>query len=257
MFRIDHLVINIDEKYQTDSNIVNNIINAGFPYKPKWGKGTKGFKVSNIWIGKEYFEMIRLLKKDGGGWRKDWVEKYNQGHRGLICIIFETNDLDKDYHRLKQKDIEITAPEFLKFKWFFNLFSRTMPWRNSYISFFEGIPLQISFQQMKDNKSREFIHQYMVPNSTDNQINGIKTIIVKGKLTDNDKRKIKNIFEDSYEKDNEIIVKLIKNQEIIFRNSNDYEIEVFTCCENNVLKSKEIVIENLKVNNSIDNCNSY
>ncbi|CAK7027312.1 hypothetical protein [Tissierella carlieri] len=252
MLRIDHLVINIDEKYQIDNDTINSIRNSGYPYEPKWGKGTKGFKASNIWIGQEYFEMIRLLKKDGGGWRKEWVEKYNKGHRGLICIIFETNDLDKDYHRLKQKGVEVTEPEFLKFKWFFNLFTRTMPWRNSYISFFEGIPLQISFQQMKDDKSRAFMEQYMVPNSTDNKINGIKTIIIKGRLTASDKRKIKNIFEDIYEKDNEIIIKLTKDQKIIFKDSNDYRADVFTYCESDELKLKEIIIENLTISNFMD-----
>ncbi|WP_406242438.1 hypothetical protein ACF3M2_19685 [Tissierella carlieri] len=112
MLRIDHLVINIDEKYQIDNDTINSIRNSGYPYEPKWGKGTKGFKASNIWIGQEYFEMIRLLKKDGGGWRKEWVEKYNKGHRGLICIIFETNDLDKDYHRLKQKGLKLLNQNF-------------------------------------------------------------------------------------------------------------------------------------------------
>lgn len=257
MLRIDHLVINVDEKYQTDQNVIKDIINAGFPYKPKWGKGTKGFKATNIWIGEEYFEMIRLLKKDGGGWLKGWVERYNQGHRGLICIILETNDLDKEYRRLKSKGLKITAPEFLKFKWFFNLLTRTMPWRNSYISFFEGIPLQISLQQIKDDKSREFMHQYMVPNSRENQINGIKTIIVNGKFTDNDKRKIKDIFEDYYDNDNEIIVSLTKNQKIILKNDNEYKVEVITSCENNELKTSEIVIENVVVSKSIGSTNCY
>lgn len=31
----------------------------------------------------------------------------------------------------------------------------------SYIDFFQGIPLQISLQQMKDEKSREFMNQYI------------------------------------------------------------------------------------------------
>ena len=47
----------------------------------------------------------------------------------------------------------ISEPKYLQFKWGFGLFTRTMPWRNSYFTFFEGIPLQIGLQQMKDEKS--------------------------------------------------------------------------------------------------------
>ncbi len=75
--RIDHLVINVDKKYQADASIVSTIQDCGFPYEPKWSKGTSGFKASNIWIGNEYFEMIRLLNKSGGGWREEWVKRYD------------------------------------------------------------------------------------------------------------------------------------------------------------------------------------
>lgn len=250
MHKIDHLVVNIDEKYQCSNEFINSISDAGYPYKPTWGKGTKGFKVSNIWIGEEYFEMVRLLKKDGGGWVPDWVEKYNQGHRGLICLIIDTNDLDKDYERLTQVGLDVTVPKFLKFKWFFNLITRTMPWRNSYISFFEGVPLQISIQQMKDEKSREFMRKYMSPNSIENKIKGIKAIIIYGMFTENDRVKIKTIFERVEENDDEIIVELSKNQRIIFKNDIGYHVEVFTSCENKKLASKEVRIENVTIRNS-------
>ena len=100
MLRIDHLVVNIDKKYQTDEIAIQSIRDTGVPYEPKWGKGTKGFKASNIWIGNEYLEMIYLLKKDGGGWKPEWVEKYNKGHRGLICLMLDVDDLDKIYEEM-------------------------------------------------------------------------------------------------------------------------------------------------------------
>ncbi len=68
--KIDHLVINIDDKYQKDSESIKDIRDTGMLYEPKFGKGTKGFKATNIWFGTEYFEMINLLRKDGGGWVK-------------------------------------------------------------------------------------------------------------------------------------------------------------------------------------------
>ena len=41
MFSFDHLVININEEYQKDDKCINEIIEAGFPYKPTWGEGNK------------------------------------------------------------------------------------------------------------------------------------------------------------------------------------------------------------------------
>lgn len=187
MFKFDHFVVNVDRKYQKDKAVINNVIKSGFPYEPSWGKGTRGFKASNLWIGNEYFEMINLLKEDGGGWKKDWVDLYNEGHRGLICIMLDVDNINEVYENFKSKNISITNPEYLKFKWLFNLLTRTMPWQNSYIKFFEGIPLQIGFQQMKDDEARNFMKQYMVPNSYENGINGIDKVIVKGALTSNDK----------------------------------------------------------------------
>ena len=170
MFKFDHFVVNVDRKYQKDKAVINNVIKSGFPYEPSWGKGTRGFKASNLWIGNEYFEMINLLKEDGGGWKKDWVDLYNEGHRGLICIMLDVDNINEVYENFKSKNISITNPEYLKFKWLFNLLTRTMPWQNSYIKFFEGIPLQIGFQQMKDDEARNFMKQYMVPNSYENGI---------------------------------------------------------------------------------------
>ncbi len=60
--KLDHFVINVDRKFQVDKNIIKNIKDS-IPYEPKWGKGTKGFKVSNLWIGNEYLEMVHILKK--------------------------------------------------------------------------------------------------------------------------------------------------------------------------------------------------
>ncbi len=123
--------------------------------------------------------MINILRFNGGGWKTEWVNLYNNGHRGLICIMLDVVNIDEVYNLLNKKSIEITKPEHLKFKWFFNMLTRTMPWQNSYINFFEGVPLQIGFQQMNDEKSRKFMNEYMIPNSRDNDIIGISEVIVR------------------------------------------------------------------------------
>ncbi|MBU5484989.1 hypothetical protein KQI86_11645 [Clostridium sp. MSJ-11] len=251
MFKLDHFVINIDVAYQSNSKIIEQIINSGFPYEPKWGKGTKGFKASNLWIGNEYFEMINILKPDGGGWKEDWVKLYNQGHREMICLMLDTDNINRVYDLLKKRNIEITTPEFLKFKWFFNIFTRTMPWENSYINFFQGIPLQIGIQQMKDQKSREFMNQYMVPNSRDNKIVGISKVVVKGPFTIEDIKLINDIFYESIIDKNPITIKLDKGQTLMFEENDKYHVDVFTQCNNETFYSKNITIENVTLYNGI------
>lgn len=242
--KLDHFVINVDKKYQTDKTIIDCIRANGFPYEPKWGKGTKGFKVSNLWIGNEYFEMIRILKPDGGGWIEEWTRKYNKGHRGMICLMFDVEGIDTIYHSLNRKNIPVTQPKWLEFKWFFSLLTRRMPWRNCYIPFFEGIPLQIGFQEMKDEKSRDFMNQYMVPNSRDNGIKGINKVIIKGQFTENDFDLISTVFGNTaYKHETSIKIKLPLNQIIEFVTDIYYKIDIYTDSS----KGDFIEIENIKL----------
>lgn len=251
MFRFDHFVVNVSEKYQEDKTVINSIINAGFPYKPSWGKGTKGFKASNLWIGNEYFEMINILKPNGGGWKSDWVDLYNNGHRGLICIMLDVNNIDELYNMLTTKNINITKPEHLKFKWFFNIFTRVMPWQNCYSDFLEGFPLQIGFQQMNDEKSREFMKGYMIPNSRDNNITGIRKVTIKGPLTANDKKLISNIFYMDIIKTEPLTIQLDQQQILIFEESKNYSVNISTNCNNENFNNKVVYIENIDVKNVI------
>ena len=249
MFKFDHFIVNINERYQKDNTVINSIINAGFPYKPSWGKGTKGFKASNLWIGNEYLEMINILKTDGGGWKSEWVDLYNKGHRGLICIMLDVENINKLYSMLTAKNIKITKPEHLKFKWFFNIFTKVMPWQNCYSDFLEGIPLQIGFQQMNDEKSREFMEQYMVPNSRDNNIIGISKVIIRGTLTNNDKKLISNIFDRNIIKTEPLTIQLNQQQILVFEESDNYLVHIITRCNNQDFNNKKISIENIDIEN--------
>lgn len=247
--KIDHLVINVNQEYQLNNNIIDEIRRSGFPYEPKWGKGTKGFKATNLWIGNEYLEMIRLLKEDGGGWKPEWVAHYNNGHRGLICLMIDVDNLDVQYQRILSENIYITEPKYLQFKWFFNLFTRTMPWRNSYIDFFQGVHFQIGFQQMKDAKSLDFMHKYMVPNSRDNGIDGIETIKIKGNFTNKDFELISKLFKTAEIREDIITVSLLNSQELLFQKDKSFSVEVHTYGINKTSDNNHIVIENVKVFN--------
>lgn len=247
--KIDHLVVNIDSYVQEDREFINMVHSMGLPYKPKWGKGTKGFKVSNLWIGNEYFEFVRIKSKDGGGWVESWTEQYHQGHRGLIGFALEVDDIEATYKELKGKITDVSQPEPLKFRWFFNLFTRTMPWKNSYLPKFEGVPFQFFLQQLNDEKSKEFMQQYMVPNSRENNIQGISQVKIYGALTEKDKSIISALFANYSETEGTITVEL-GTQTISFIESNTYKVEVLLDCNHSEYTAKQLEIGNLLIRNS-------
>jgi hypothetical protein len=222
--KIDHLVINVDKEVQEDRAFIGKVREFGLPYEPKWGKGTKGFKVSNMWIGDEYFELVRIKQRDGGGWVQSWTEQYNKGHRGLIGFAIEVSDIEATYERLREL-IEITEPEPLRFKWFFNLLNKTMPWKNSYLPQLEGVPFQFFLQQLNDEKSKVYMQQYMYPNSREHGINGISEVKIFGTLTQKDRELIKLLFDNATEQQEVLTVKL-DHQRISFIESETYSVEV-------------------------------
>lgn len=241
--KLDHFVINVDRKYQKEEKFISDIRDS-IPYEPKWGKGTKGFKVSNLWIGNEYLEMVHILKNSGGGWIPEWTAKFNQGHRGMICLMLDVPNIDLVYQDLKLKNVTVTEPKWLEFKWFMNILTRRMPWRNCFIPFFENVPFQIGFQEMKDDRSREFMNQYMVPNARENGIDGICRVIIKGNYSDNDFNMIAKVFGDmSHKESNLVKLKLNEMQLIEFVKDTDYHIELFT----NTNSNKPVLIENLTI----------
>lgn len=244
LMKLDHFVVNIDKKYQNDKETIEYIRNSKFPYEPKWGKGTKGFKVSDLWIGNEYLEMVQILKPNGGGWISEWTNQYIKGHRGMICLMLDVEDIDLLHQNLASKGIPIAAPEWLEYKWCFNLLTRRMPWRNSYLPFFEGVPFQIGFQQMKDQKARDFMNQYMIPNARDNGIDGIYNVIIRGQFTKNDFELITNIFSKAGHKEGDFIkIDLTEKQTIQFVMSEHYQVELFT----NTQSGDFVEIENIKI----------
>ena len=241
--RIDHLVVNVDSYVQEDENFIKKVRSIGLPYEPKWGKGTKGFKVSNIWIGNEYFELVKIKSKDGGGWIESWTEDYHSGHRGLIGFALEVDDIEATYQKLIRQNIQVSTPEPLKFKWFFKLLSKTMPWKNSYLPKFEGMPFQFFLQQLNDEKSKAFMRKYMVPNSREKNINGILEVKIYGTLTEQDKNIIKALFQDYKIKDSTITVSLGR-QIISFVESKKHSVEVILDCENEENSTKQLEIGN-------------
>ena len=97
---------------------------------------------------------------------------------------------------------------------------------------------------MKDEKSRDFMNQYMVPNSREFGINGIYQAVMKGLYTVNDFNMIMKIFGQraSMERDR-ICVKLSKGQSVEFVKEEAFQIELYTDSKT----GKFIEIENVKI----------
>lgn len=246
--KIDHLVVNVDSSIQEDKEFIKSVHSIGLPYNPKWGKGTKGFKVSNIWIGKEYFELVHIKREDGGGWVQEWTKKYNEGHRGLIGFALEVDDIDETYHKLLSQNVKVTPPEPLKFRWFFNLLNKTMPWRNSYLTELKGVPFQFFLQQLNDEKSKSYMEQYMVPNSKENGIEGISEVRIYSQLEEDDKKILFALF-DQYDESEDSLNFYLDTQTIRFIESDTYRVEVRLKCSNEIYSNMDVNIHNLKVIN--------
>lgn len=123
--------------------------------------------------------MVWLKKRDGGGWRPEWVEKYNNGHRGINAIYLMTDNLDEIREELKSKGIPVSEPERISFRWFFGLLQKSMPWRRIFTDPIPGTDLQICYGEMDSPDFMEKMKAYMVPNASVNGIEGVKEAIKK------------------------------------------------------------------------------
>jgi len=194
VIRLDHFVLNIDNDMQKLKELKERIEPLGFPFEPTWGKGTKGFKVANMWIGLQYLEMVWLKNKDGGGWKADWAEKYTKGHRGIIAIYLMTDRLDEIREELNSRGIPVSEPERVSFRWFFGLFKKTMPWRSIFTAPIPGTDLQICYGELDSPDVMEKMKAYMVPNAIDNGIEGVKEATVKGNFSEEAWAYIQRLF---------------------------------------------------------------
>lgn len=172
MLRFDHFVIHIDNDAGILERLKKTIVPLGFPFDISSGKETQGFKTSNIWVGREYIEIVRLLSPDGGAWEPHWVHRYNRGKRGMFALFLATDELDTFYHELKERNMNIEKPRRPVFKSLFGLINQPAPWRSLYLPPIPGTSLEIDFLQY-DKGAFERFSVYMKPNSTKKGITGI------------------------------------------------------------------------------------
>ena len=169
---LDHFVIHIDDDPAILDALKSRLGTHGVPFEPGWGKGTKGFKAANIWIGRQYFEIMRILRPDGGGWVPHWVERHHQGRRGLYCIFLKTGRLNEIAENLRATDIAIKGPERIIYRALLGLLKKSMPWRVLYLPPVPGTDLEFGFIEYDPGLEAQ-LKSHMVPNADENGITGI------------------------------------------------------------------------------------
>lgn len=243
--KLDHFVVHIDNDEAILNKLKQQIEPLGFPFEPTWGKGTSGFKAANIWIDRQYFEIIRLLDKNGGGWTRHWVEQYNQGKRGIYCIFLVTDKLDDVSQSIKTAGIEVQGPERISFKALFGLIKKTLPWRLVYLPKIPGTSLEIGFIQY-DPDPKDRIKQFLVPNSDEKGIVGIPSATIFIPLNDEAIKFLTKIFPLYARKNNELLVHL-KNGTLTFKNSDRIRVELIAETSNAKLQGNSFSFENVLV----------
>lgn len=176
MLELDHLVLHVDSSQQVQT-IKLQLDAAGLPFEPSWGKKAKGFQVSNIWIGRQYFEVVDILSRDNQ-WQPQWSKRHEEGERGVYCIFFHSPlSLDHLYNKVTEAEIAASKPERTRFKWLFGLLEKRLPWRFTILPKIPGTDIEVGFIEYDEGAFKKF-SPYMVPNSTDVGITGIETCLI-------------------------------------------------------------------------------
>lgn len=168
MLRLDHFVIHIDHDGKKLHQLKKRLDDYGIPFDPDKGKGTKGFKVANLWVGDQYIALPYLKKADGGGWKEEWVAQYNDGKRGIFGLCLFTDSLEEIKQGLLKRGVELEGPERATFKLFGGLLKKSLPFRTIFTKPIPNSSLQFMFLEMDDRKRYEFTRKYLMkPNTED------------------------------------------------------------------------------------------
>lgn len=243
--KLDHFVVHIDNDETILDNLKQRIEPLGFPFEPTWGKGTKGFKAANIWIGRQYFEIVHLLKPDGGGWPLPWVKRYNEDKRGLCCLYLATDNIEKIANTLRGNGIAVQGPERISFKILFGLWKKTLPWQLIYLPPLPGTDFEIGFIQY-DPDPKDRMKQFLVPNSDENGITGVHSATVQLPMSAEAKSFLAKIFPTGQWHQDMLKVDLVDGQ-ITFSDASDPHLTLQASVQNDTYAGNSFTLENVTI----------
>lgn len=169
--KFDHVVIHADA-LEDVIEFKAQLDHRSIPFEPSWGKKAKGFEISNLWCGLQYFEIVQITGGDCR-WQPEWVTRDKQGDRGAYCVFFVVPDIELAYQALFQANLEPSQPERTEIKWFFNLLTRKLPWRFILLPPLPGTKIEIGFIQY-DDAVQSRLRKYFEPNTDKIGINGLE-----------------------------------------------------------------------------------
>jgi hypothetical protein len=246
--RIDHIVVHIDkdaEKFDALSSAIND---QGFPFNPNAGKRSLEYRVSNINIGNEYIELVRIMRSNAPSWMPLWTHHYNNGQRGVFCIFLEVEDVERLAVAIKKGGIRARGPAVLTYPSLLGLYRTETPYFIYYLPNFPDTPLQFAIMQYKKASLRESSMAGLQPNAEQNGIHGIRKVEIEMPNLDENMEMLQRLFSE-LRSENEQCFSMLDKQRIIFRRSADQQahVRVSAVTSQRAYLGKKFHIENLEV----------
>jgi len=240
---IDHLVTLVDDSNNIFKRIKKVFEESGFPVSLDSGKEGKDFRTITPFVGRSYFEMLRLM----GGISNEWPPCVNQwykyGIRGVVMLFLRVKDLNSIYKFLCKREIYVKEPyrEYYRAK----REKKSMPWRYLDLPIIEDLPLWIRWVQY-DTMMWNMLRACPKPNSRDvNGVNHFETIRIKGPFTSRDMLLLENVFPEIVENnENEVC---LRNGKLSFEKSDKTEMEIVTPTDRSLYTGRDITMYNYKV----------
>ena len=223
--RIDHIVIHTDNDAQKLQALKETSNSFGYPFDPETGKKNNEYRVSNINIGAEYIEVVRMLKSGAQSWMPLWTRYYDEGKRGAFCIFLELDDVERTAVALKRAGIRLRGPAMLTYPAWMGLFRLEAPYQIYYLPNFPETHLHLALMQYTKPEKRESSMAALLPNARDNGINGIRRVEIELPNLDESSETLQKVFTSLQLESGEWTANLDK-QRLVFRSSPDQHAHV-------------------------------
>ncbi len=246
--RFDHIVLHVDNNLQELQTLKEALNAQGYPFDPAQSRRNREYASSNINIGNEYIEIVRLFKPKAKSWMPLWANEYDQGQRGAFCIFLEVEDVERTAVALKHTGIPARGPAVLSYPVFLGLINRETPYFIYYLPNFPGSSLQLAIMQYKRKSGREMFQLGMVPNAIQNGINGIRRVEVALPNLADSLEILRRTFPD-LKQENECWASQMEKTRIIFRQSpnTDTQVRLSTITSQRNYVGKKFQIANVEL----------
>lgn len=246
--RIDHIVVHTDHDVEKLNSLSSTINAQGFPFNPEAGRRSLEYRVSNINVGNEYIEVVRLMRSNAPSWMPLWTSEYSSGQRGVFCIFLEVEDVERLAVAIKKSGIRARGPAVLTYPYLLGLFRVETPYFIYYLPNFPDTALQFAIMQYKKPSLRESALASLQPNAEKNGINGVRKLEIELPNLDENTEMLQKLF-PALQQENGAWSCMLEKQRIVFRPSADQQahVRVSAVASQRAYLGKKFQIDNLEV----------